>query len=69
MREGESLAGVALRDVPGRIDPKHEEGHAARAGAAERRQPVRDLLDVGAELAAQPVDRVAMLLGGAEERP
>ena len=67
VREGEVLAGIALGDVPGRVDAKHEEGHAARAGAAERRHPVRDLLDVGAELAAQAVDRVAMLLGGPQE--
>ena len=48
--KGKLVAGIALRDVAGRIDPQHEEGHAARAGAAERRQAVRDLLDVGAEL-------------------
>ena len=67
MREGEALAGIALGDVPGRIDPQHEEGHALGVRAAERRQPVRDLLDIGAELRGQPVDRVAMLLGRAEE--
>ena len=66
-REGEILAGIALGDVAGRVDPQHEEGHAARARPAQGRQPVGDLLDVGAIFAAQPVDRVAILLGAGEE--
>ena len=51
-REGEAVAGVALGDVPRRIDANHEEGYAARAVAAERRQAVGDLLDIGAIFAA-----------------
>ena len=62
-REGELVAGIALGDIPRRIDPQHEEGHAARAGPAKRGEAVRDLFDIGAELAAQPVDRIAQLLG------
>ena len=66
-REGKALAGEALGDVPGRIDPQHEEGDAPGAGPAERGQPVRDLLDAGAELGAQPVDVVAVPLRRLEE--
>ena len=53
--------------LPAGSTAQHEERHALRARPAERRQPVRDLLDVGAELRAQPVERIAMFLGGAEE--
>jgi hypothetical protein len=35
--------------------------------AAQRRQPVGDLLDIGTELAAQAVDRVAHLFAGGEK--
>ena len=35
--------------LPGRVDPQHEEGDSARAGAGEGGEPVRDLLDAGAE--------------------
>ena len=66
-REGELVAGVALGDVPGRIDPEHEEGNAARAGPAQGGEAVRDLFDIGAIFAAQPVDRIAHLLGALEE--
>ena len=67
-REGEALAGEALGDVPGRVDPKHEEGDSARAGPAQSGQPVRDLLDACAEAGAQAVQIVSLRLRGGEER-
>ena len=34
-RKREILARIAFRDIPGRIDTKHEEGDAARAGPVQ----------------------------------
>ena len=66
-REGEFVPRIALRDIPGRIDPKHEKRHPARARPIERGQPVRDLFDIGAIFAAEQVDRIAHLHRRAEE--
>ena len=60
--EREGLAGEALGNIPGRVDAQHEEGDAARVDALQRGEPVRDLLDAGAEQGAEPVDLVAMRL-------
>jgi hypothetical protein len=66
-REGELITGIALGDVSGRIDPEHEERDAARAGPVQCGEAVRDLFDIGAIFAAQPVDRIAHLLGAFEK--
>ena len=67
-RKREVFPGVPLGDVPGRIDAQHEErGNSPRPGTVQRGEPVRDLLDVGAIFAAQPVDRIAVGFGAREE--
>ena len=45
------------------------EGHAFRAGAAERGQAVADLLEGDAEAVLEDVDVVARLLGRVAEQP
>ena len=53
-RKGKIFARIALRDVPGGVDPQHEEGHAARTGTAQRRQPMGKLARADADCHDQP---------------
>ena len=58
----------ALRDVAGDVDAQEVEGHALRAGPAQRRQPVADLLEARAEAVAQQLDVVALGARRLQER-
>ena len=65
--ERKGLAGEALGDVPGGVDPEHEEGNAAGIAAIQGGEAMRDLLGAGREQGAEPVDIVAMRLRRLEE--
>ena len=67
-RERERAGGVALGNVPGRIQPHHEERHASRARASQRGQALGGLLVADAEARPNPLNVVATGLHGAEER-
>ena len=66
-REREARAVQPLRDVAGLVDADEEERHALLARLLQRRQPVRDLLEAGAELPRQRLDVVAARLDRAGE--
>jgi hypothetical protein len=66
-REGEAGAVEPLGDIARRIDADEEEGHALLPGLLQRGEPVRGLLEAGAELAGQHLDIVAPLLHRAGE--
>ena len=66
-RKGKAPCGEALGDVAGAVDADEEEGNASRAGALQRGQPMRDLLQPRAEPRLQQVEVVAGRLAGRME--
>src|SRR5262249_53697278 len=66
---GEAKPGRAelLRDVSGDVDPDHVEGNPACAGAIQGREPVADLLEIGAEAVLEEIRVVALVFSRAEE--
>ena len=66
-RKGHDATAEAFGDITRRIDPDHEEGQAARAGALQRGQAVAYLFEGHFEAALQPFDVKAGVLGVFEE--
>ena len=66
-RERKAGAVQPLGDVAGRIDADQEERHPLLPRPLQRREPVRGLLEAGAELARQRLEIVAARLDGPGE--
>jgi hypothetical protein len=49
---------MPLGDVAGHVDAAEKEGHAARIGALQRRQPVAGLFETDVECLTKPIDIV-----------
>src|SRR3546814_5460865 len=59
--------GIAFRCLPRAIDADHEEGQAPRAHPAQRRQPMRHLLEPRAEPPLEQGDIITTRLARSEE--
>ena len=68
-RELEAGRAVALGDVAGRVDAHEVERHAARAGALQRAEAMRDLLEAGVPAVLQLLDVVPQFHRRAGEAP